>query len=500
MIRKRWLILGLILGLGWLTTRFLSLDRLPVFADEAIYIRWAQMIANDPKQYLFIPLYDGKTPLQMWLLTLFLAINYAEPVVMGRIFSILSGGLTMLILVLITRHLGGKRTAMLTTIGLYILLPYTFLHDRLALIDVLYVMFLAATVLSLLYLKEQANLKRTLIAGLFFGLALLTKLPGLTFLLQFLLILWLMPPQLPEKRQQQTAKYFGIAALMGLGMLYLLRVSELFPFLFSRGADFTFTAREILAGQGTRWLYNLSQWGRWQMAYSTLGLWLLISAPFWFKTGRRSQTSKLAGKLVLMAILMGIYFLIFGKIVYSRYYLPMMVFLIPAGAISSEWLWQQGKKKLLIALLVVILGQSLRFMTPFFTDITKVRLEKSDREQYLTEWSAGFGNREIALFLKTQALKQPLAVATEGFFGTLPDGLSIYFDHSPLNDRVKIFGIGQPVTRLTEEVRKAAQERETYLVVNQNRLKMELSDCCELVSVYPRPYGGAPLLLIKVKP
>jgi hypothetical protein len=67
-ISKWWLVVGSGIALLYLFTHLWKLTILPVFADESIYIRWAQLIIDDWKQYLFFPLNDGKTPLQMWLM------------------------------------------------------------------------------------------------------------------------------------------------------------------------------------------------------------------------------------------------------------------------------------------------------------------------------------------------------------------------------------------------------------------------------------------------
>src|SRR3989344_497092 len=61
----------LILLVVYLLLHLPSLTILPVFADEAIYIRWAQLIIDDWRRYLFFPMNDGKTPLFIWLLVPF---------------------------------------------------------------------------------------------------------------------------------------------------------------------------------------------------------------------------------------------------------------------------------------------------------------------------------------------------------------------------------------------------------------------------------------------
>jgi hypothetical protein len=91
-----------------------------------------------------------------------------------------------------------------------------------------------------------------------------------------------------------------------------------------------------------------------------------------------------------------------------------------------------------------------------------------------------------------------VAVATEGYFGSLPDGLSIYFDGSLVNERVRIFGIGQPVTRIPDEVIALSRQMPTYLVVNEHRMKFPVEQCCQLIQRYSRPQGGPGLLFLEV--
>jgi hypothetical protein len=80
-----WLLIVLVFGF----TRLYNLDLIPVFADEAIYIRWAQLLAYDWR-HLFVPLTDGKTPLFMWLLAPLLRLGF-DPLLTGRVLSAVSG-------------------------------------------------------------------------------------------------------------------------------------------------------------------------------------------------------------------------------------------------------------------------------------------------------------------------------------------------------------------------------------------------------------------------
>ncbi len=72
--KKTVILLVGILVLGFVL-RIYHLTILPVFADEAIYIRWSQVMAAD-NTLRFLPLSDGKQPLFMWLIIPFLKCRY----------------------------------------------------------------------------------------------------------------------------------------------------------------------------------------------------------------------------------------------------------------------------------------------------------------------------------------------------------------------------------------------------------------------------------------
>jgi len=81
------IILGIILLFFLL--RLTNLTLLPIFADEAIYIRWAQVMKNEPT-LRFLPLSDGKQPLYMWILMVILKF-FPDPLLAGRVVSVIAG-------------------------------------------------------------------------------------------------------------------------------------------------------------------------------------------------------------------------------------------------------------------------------------------------------------------------------------------------------------------------------------------------------------------------
>src|SRR3989344_1207288 len=69
--------------------RLYNLTILPIFGDEAIYIRWAQVMRAEPG-LRFVPLSDGKQPLFMWVVIPFFKIIH-DPLVAARVVSVFTG-------------------------------------------------------------------------------------------------------------------------------------------------------------------------------------------------------------------------------------------------------------------------------------------------------------------------------------------------------------------------------------------------------------------------
>jgi hypothetical protein len=308
-------------------------------------------------------------------------------------------------------------------------------------------------------------------------------------------------PLIPERRHAwiQSLVLFAVVGLTGIGIFYLLKVSPLFPFLFNRAGDFSFSVHDFWQGAWQTSINNGINFARFSWYYLTVPflLILVIGAIY----GKQSNRRNVIPLLLLMSLTYALPFVVLGKIVYSRYYLPVVVFLIPAAAMGWENLIHSRYRLVAYLLGSLFFAQAVWFSLPWYTDVSLAHLPKEDIEQYLTTWSAGFGTIEVRDYVAREALDHPVVVATEGYFGSLPDGLVMYFDKLPLPPHhMDIFGIGQPINSLPLSVIDKAKTVDTYIVVNQDRLNLDPRSCCITIGTYPRPLGGASLLLLKYKP
>ena len=161
--------------------RTYNIFSIPIFADEAIYIRWAQVM-RAVSSLRFLPLDDGKQPLFMWLMIPFLKV-IGDPLLAGRTLSMLAGLGTLTGIFLVTLRLfKNKKTAILAAL-IYAVSPFTVFFDRMALVDSLLMCFGVWSLYFGILTAQELRLDWAMLAGFALGFAYLTKSPGVFFLL-----------------------------------------------------------------------------------------------------------------------------------------------------------------------------------------------------------------------------------------------------------------------------------------------------------------------------
>ena len=180
----------------------------PAYCDEASYLRWAQLICADPLHNLFISMEDAKLPLHYWLLALCYHLT-PDPILSGRLFSVLCGALTIVLLFplsteLLHLHKKSHPTTRLapnllaSVLALFaITSPLLATYQRLALAEPLLLLeSIALAAYSLRFARQltespttplKSHLRSTLTLALLWTLPLLTKQ-------DFSYLLWSFPP------------------------------------------------------------------------------------------------------------------------------------------------------------------------------------------------------------------------------------------------------------------------------------------------------------------
>jgi 4-amino-4-deoxy-L-arabinose transferase-like glycosyltransferase len=503
MVRQSaWFVPSLILGFFILSHLF-RLAALPVFADESIYIRWTQLIMDDWRQYLFFPMNDGKTPLHMWLMLPFQYL-FSDQLWAGRFLSVVVGFFQVLLIGQLIRTVGGRRKTAWLGMLLTTILPFWFFHHRMALIDALLTLWLSLIVLATLKIvKNTQSLAWGWIglSGLALGLALLTKVPAI-LIAPALALYPLWPAQATWQQRLRWYIQIGVAGGIGVIIFASLYFAPAFGQLFSRGSDFLFPWQEVLlAGKWRETIINFPTYFWYFVTYLTAPIMFFVATGLFSPARKRTHHLMFWSAMLLLAPMV-----LLGRQVYPRYLFPAALFFTIGAALAFEELldrWvnrpQQVRTKTLTSLVMAVLvtniiGSSSTFILSSWFNPNQTPFVSSDKTQYLYEWSSGHGIKPAVQFIQEAAQTQKIAVATEGTFGTLPDGILLYLHRQDLQN-IYVEGIGQPVTGIPQFFsNRAKQFDQVVLVVNSHRMKMNLP-AEKLLKEYCRP-AQAPCLQI----
>jgi uncharacterized membrane protein len=103
-LKKHYLIIStLLLIVVYFVSRYYNILSLPIFTDEAIYVRWSQ-IAKQDASWRFISLTDGKQPMFVWIAMVLMKF-FEDPLLAGRTVSVIAGFFAMIGMFFMTREL-----------------------------------------------------------------------------------------------------------------------------------------------------------------------------------------------------------------------------------------------------------------------------------------------------------------------------------------------------------------------------------------------------------
>src|SRR3989344_5479332 len=242
LIKRNRLIL-LVMGayvLLYLLTRLYNLTELPIFTDEAIYIRWSQ-IAKGDANWRFISLTDGKQPSYVWVAMILMRF-FDDPLFAGRVVSVMAGFATLIGLFFLGREVFRKVWVGVVSSALFLIYPMALVYDRLALYDSLVGMFTVWSLFVQVKMVQTLQLHYAFIAALVIGGGMLTKTNAFSSIYFFPITLLLLTLK-PKERLQTFFRWATLGAIMaGIAYLYysVLRLSPFFRIIDEKNALFVF--------------------------------------------------------------------------------------------------------------------------------------------------------------------------------------------------------------------------------------------------------------------
>ncbi|MFA5828015.1 MAG: hypothetical protein WC841_01450 [Candidatus Shapirobacteria bacterium] len=488
----RFLTVSLIIGL-YLATRFQNLTFIPVFGDEAIYLRWSQIIKN-VETLRFIPQTDGKQPLFMWITVIFFKF-IKDPLAAGRTLSVLSGFGTMIILFVtysIIENYHSNNTHPLKFIFesinnhffvslipciIYIFLPFSFFFDRMALPDNLLSFFGILSLFLSLLLSKFRRLDLALLLGFALGLSWLTKSPAIYFI-----VLSVLTYVFYLSKNTKTIILPVISVVLAFIIYNILRLGPQFHMIALRNKDYVWTLSEIIRHPLDPLVPHL-----WDVVHIFS---LYISIPLFLIVFLFLQNKFKRDQLVVFFwfILPLIASAAMSKVFTARYILftlPPLIILISRGAQSFV---SNSRFKILTFLLLFTINLSTIYQLsykPFYAKLP------STEQGYLSDWTSGWGINEAAIFLRERAKVSNVIVGTEGYFGTLPDGLQIYTQNT---SQLTVFGVGLGFNFIPEKLIDAKNHGdEVYLLINKSRNNLHFMEMekIKLIKSFPKPQNDS---------
>lgn len=475
----------------YLLLRLVNLTLIPIFTDEAMYLRWAQIGLLEPSKYLFISLIDGKQPLFIWLTYPFMLI-LNDPLVAGRIVSVICGAFTLVLLYFLSLEIFNNKKITLLSSLLYLASPFAAIYDRLALMDCLLGTLFLASIFCQIKLAKTLKIKFAVFTGLSMGLGLLTKSSADFFLLLSPLSFIF----LNQKSKSNIVKWLKLLALSGIIALLIsliLFLSPLRGMINLKNSVFVLSPNEFLQNPLRLFSGNLLGLISFINVYQGTIFLLIIIVAILTAVFKKNTMVLFLFTLFFVPF---IFLAAFGKIIYPRFIFFMILPLFIIEAHFVLLIFSVLKTKLARLMLIVLV-----FVYPvtntylILTKPTAASIPKADADQLLNSWPSGYGVKEVVAYIEKESKTKKIFLATEGTQGLFPYALELYLYR---NKNVTIKGYW-PVKDIPAEVREKAKTVDTYFIY-KDTLNPAPQSNTKIIFKVRRGIGNNYLKLLQVLP
>jgi len=452
--------------------RFSNIYSVPVFVDEAIYVRWSQVMRSEAS-LRFLPMSDGKQPLFMWAsMPIFKLIS--DPLVAARTLSALCGLGTMVGLSVLSFLFFQSTLVSLLTALLYAVIPFTVFFDRMALADSMLAMFgVWVLVFFKLFLDKRSH-DFAMLTGFALGAALLTKSPAIFYFVWLGLVAIFTIDIKTENKKTILNLLLGFFYILviSLAMRSILKLGPNSNMAGQRNLDYLYTVSEVFTHPLSPLIGNLKTTVNW--------LWLLLTPAVFVSmfifTGKQNKKTLLL--LFFLSLVPLLSQAAVAKVYTSRY---ILFTITPLLIIAANNLVKLNKYLVCLILLSAAVTSIKYIYAP-----TKVNMPYDMTTGYYQEWTAGWGQKQVSDYLiNLHNQGKKIVVFTEGFFGTMPDGIQIY---TQSYSNLTVVGSHPIVEKIPEGLLSTSEDNERFLVVNKSRNKLPEADLAklELIAQYPK--------------
>jgi len=473
------------LTLIYFVSRFYSILSLPIFTDEAIYIRWAQIAKQDAGER-FISLTDGKQPMFIWLTMVSLRL-IQDPLLAGRVVSIGAGLFTLIGMYFLGREVFKSNKIGLISSALYVLFPMALVYDRMALYDSLVGTFTIWALFLIILLVRRIRLDIALILGMIIGGGVLTKTNAFfnIYLLPFSLILFDFKEKEVIKKFIKWVALGSLAVIMTYGFYSILRLTPYFHIIGQKNDLFVYPYKEWVEHPFNFFIGNWKAFWDWVIRYLTWPFLTLAVLSFFVSKSFMREKLVLFLWFILPIVVLGL----FGKTLYPRFIFFMMLPLLPLIAFSLVSIQTKIKKvSLFVVFCLAVFALALKTDYLILNDFRRAHIPESDTIQYKSGWPAGGGVKRSIEFFENEAKKGKIYIATQGTFGLMPYALEIYLIKNP---NIKIEGYWPIGDTIPAKATTESKKLPSYFFFYQP------CDSCEDIGIAPASWKLDTVLQLK---
>ncbi|RME45385.1 MAG: hypothetical protein D6795_16620, partial [Deltaproteobacteria bacterium] len=410
-------------------SRGYDLGRLPVYNDEAIFVRFTERTAQGDL-FVTYPADPKDKPLLFWICAL-ATPWFEDHLLLLRAFSALAGGITLIGIFFAARRYLASRQGPWIAAGLYLILPYALFYNRLG----LYESLVAAFGVWLLFLGgacftgARGSVGKIVGFGALLGLSLLTKSYAFFFLL--------LPPALILCHGGWGGVVPGFRYhLRGLCLCYAIAALFLVGgYLVPMGLQTGSFTGALGGGYYRQRLFDLSPLlGNLR---DVAEIWRVLFTPSTLLLFAAYLVATLRGRArggVLLLFVAGptLLSILLGLSVMPRYLFVTVPFVVIAATIGLEALWRWWSESrllrgLLLLLLLLPLGEDALLLFRFEAAPMPAQM----RLHYIEGWPSGYGVRETLAFLDREGEKRDFDLFTTPILGIMHDPVASRFDRDP---------------------------------------------------------------------
>ncbi len=475
----------------FLFIRVIFLLTFPPFTDESHYIRWGQLMIDNPSFRWASIAYVHRQPLTFWLFGISAIITHS-PLIGARLITLLFSIPTFFMVYTWLKDLSDEETAW---IGLVLLIfsPVYILFQSLALMDgFLFAIALAITWLLWKYWKH-ADAWKVVAIGILTGLGIWIKTnilimlavtTGYLFVLQF------------THRKKSFLSYLLPFVPLAITTTFALPliVRPDFSFLVREPDTFTFAIPELLHMPLLTWMNNGIA-----VVY-TLLIYLTPVPIVILLLGMRKLQKKNALFLFAWCIVTIGIVLILLRSFRTRYILFALPPTIPLMALAARKIIFPFKTNIVMIILIgsVVFGCGLLVLSPpsFFSLFPKNSPVQPERD-YAFGWPAGYGIPQAIQFIDHS--RNPttiLSLAVVDSPGNPSDYVLAYYYFNP---GVRILFVTTSSLAEFRKIEPASRQIPIYLITRDSLIPKDIHPYLQLVKRFSEPNNEDAISISKIQ-